>query len=126
MRVLCANLDPSTRSSLEILFKVQPDLEIVGQPDEPSPLPSQLRSHVPDVVVLDFDVHGGQIDDVLVLLRSLDRRPAVVGMSVRAEKCEAAMEMGVDAFVYKGDPPDRLLDAIRTAFSQRSKSILQE
>jgi DNA-binding NarL/FixJ family response regulator len=126
MRVLLANLDPSTWSSLGILFKAQPDLEIVGQPSEPSPLQSQLRAHAPDVVVLEFDVHGGQIDDVLALLRSLDRPPAVVGMSVRAEKRAAAMERGVDAFACKCDPPDRLLDAIRTAYRQRSKPIQQE
>jgi two-component system response regulator DesR len=126
MRVLLANLDPTTRSSLGILFKAQPDLGIVGQPDEPSPLLSQLRAHTPDVMVLDLDVLTGQVDAVLQLLRSVDRPPAVVGMSVRAEKRATAMDMGVDAFAYKGDPPDRLLDAIRTAFSQRSKSIQQE
>lgn len=126
MRVLLANLDPSTRSSLAILFKAKPDLEIVGPLDEPASLPSQLQDHAPDVVVLDLDVLSGQIDAVLELLRSLDRPPCVVGMSVRGENREVAMAMGVDAFAYKGDPPSCLLDAVRTAFGQQCKSIRQE
>jgi DNA-binding NarL/FixJ family response regulator len=122
MRILLANQDPSTRSSLGILFKAQSDLEVVGEPSEVSQLLSVVRTHRPDVVVVDFDLLGEQIDTLLGMLQSLDDPPAVVGMSIRAERRQAAMDMGADGFAYKGDPPDRLLSAIRMAYSHRSET----
>jgi DNA-binding NarL/FixJ family response regulator len=119
MRVLLANQDPPTRFSLGILFKAQSDLEVVGQPSDVSQLLSDVRAHNPDVVVFDLDLLSEQIDALVGVLRSLDHPPAVVGMSIRAAKRQAAIDAGADAFAYKGDPPDRLLSAIRTAFSRR-------
>jgi DNA-binding NarL/FixJ family response regulator len=56
---------------------------------------------------------------LLRMLQSLDQPPAVVGMSVRAEKRQAVLEAGADAFAYKGDPPDCLLSAIRTVSQEK-------
>jgi DNA-binding NarL/FixJ family response regulator len=122
MRILFANQDPSTRSSLGLLFKAQSDLELVGEPSAVSQLLSVVGTHRPDVVILDFDLLGEQIDTLLGMLQSLDDPPAVVGMSVRAERRQTAMDMGANRFVYKGDPPDRLLSAIWTAYNQRGES----
>ena len=119
VRILLANQDPVMRSSLGILIKAQLDLEVVGESAEVSQLLSDVRTHHPDVVVLDFDLRGMQIDVLLEMLRSLDQPPAVVGMSVRAERQQAVIEAGADAFAYKGDPPDRLLSAIRTVSHKR-------
>jgi DNA-binding NarL/FixJ family response regulator len=121
MRVLLANQDPSTRSSLGILFRAQSDLEVVGQPSDVSQFLSDVRTHHPDVVVVDFDLLGEQIDTLIGMLHSLEDPPAVVGMSVRAERRQAAMDAGADAFAYKGDPPDRLLSAIRTVFHKKGE-----
>jgi DNA-binding NarL/FixJ family response regulator len=122
MRVLLANQDASTRSSLGLLFKAQSDLDVVGPTDEVSQTLLDAETHRPEVVVLDLDLLGEQIEAVIGALRSLDHPPVVVGVSVRAERRQIALDMGVDAFAYKGDPPDRLLATIRGAFDQWSVS----
>jgi DNA-binding NarL/FixJ family response regulator len=122
MRILLTNQDASTRSSLGILFKAQSDMEVVGEPSTMSQLLSVVRTRRPDVVIVDFDLLTEPVDTLLGMLQSLDHPPAVVGMSIRAERRQTALDAGADAFAYKGDPPDRLLSAIRTAYNQRGES----
>ena len=121
MRILLPNQGPSTRSFLGILFKAQSDLELVGEPSEVSQLASDVKTHNPDVVILDYDLLGEQVDSLLEMVKSLDHCPVVVGMSVRAEKRQTVIDTGADGFAYMGDPPECLLSAIRTAFNQRSE-----
>ena len=42
---------------------------------------------------------------------------AIIALSGRLEARQAALDAGVDAFVSKGDPPERLLAAISTCCS---------
>jgi DNA-binding NarL/FixJ family response regulator len=67
----------------------------------------------PDVVLLDFDSTREPPEHLLSAIKSLDHPPAVVVMSVRAEKQQDAFSAGADAFAYKGEAPDRLLSSIR-------------
>jgi DNA-binding NarL/FixJ family response regulator len=113
MRIVLADQQAVGRSSLKILFRAQPDLELVGEAADVGELISQVKASAPDVIVLDFDLIAGQIDVLMALLRSLDNPPAVVAMSVRSEYRRLAAEAGFDGFAYKGDPPERLLAAMR-------------
>jgi DNA-binding NarL/FixJ family response regulator len=85
MRILLPNQDPSTRSSLGILFKAQSDLELVGEPSEVSQLASDVQTHNSDVV----------------------------SMSVRTEERQAVIDMGAKSTrlaVTIGDNPDVVVE----------------
>jgi CheY-like chemotaxis protein len=51
---------------------------------------------------------------LLVILHALHSHPKVIALSGRPEVRQAALSAGADAFVSKGDSPERLLTALRT------------
>jgi DNA-binding NarL/FixJ family response regulator len=112
MRIFLANQDALTFSSLRILFRAQTDLELVGAGDVSECLSDVSASH-PDVVLLDFDPVAELSEQLLGAIKLLDQPPAVVVMSVRAEKRQQALSAGADAFACKGESPEKLLSSIR-------------
>ena len=113
MRIVIADREPSTRSAIGMLLSAQSDMELVGEAADLVELLSQIKRSSPDLVILDWDVLGQRIDALLDLLGLFDSPPAIVGLSVHAENRQAAMQVGVGAFAYKGEPPERLLAVLR-------------
>jgi DNA-binding NarL/FixJ family response regulator len=113
MRVVLADRQSSTRSALRILIRAQEDLSLVGEASNAAELLSAIEATAPDLVVFDFDDFDQAVEDVLDSLREVLPSTAVVGMSIRTADCQLALSHGADDFVYKGDPPKRLLEAVR-------------
>jgi DNA-binding NarL/FixJ family response regulator len=97
-----------------MLFRAQDDLNVAGELSDVSDLPRVLKDVLPELVILDLDGPGILLEDVLMLVRRSDTAPLIFGLSVRATDRTVCMDAGADGFAYKGDPPDRLLDAIRS------------
>jgi DNA-binding NarL/FixJ family response regulator len=121
MRIFLVNQDATTLSSLGILFRAQPDLELVGAAADVSQSLSDVSASDPDVVLIDFDPGAESLEQMLAAIKSLELPPAVVALSVRAEKCQDALDAGADAFACKGESPDRLLSSIRSVGRDRIK-----
>lgn len=121
MRIFLANQDPMTRSSLGILFRAQPDLELVGAAADASHSVSEVSASDPDVVLLDFDPVAELSEQLLGAIKSLEHPPAVVGMSVHAERRQDVLDAGADAFACKRESPDQLLSSIRSVEAVRNK-----
>ena len=70
------------------------------------------RAKTTHLVLLDWELPGLEADGLLPTLRELCPRLKVIALSGRPEARHAALDAGVDAFVSKGDPPERLLAAV--------------
>ena len=117
MRIIVASDNKSTRDAIGMLIRVQSDLELVGEVEDIAELLSKIKSTGAPLVVLDWEVLGQRIDMLLDLLELFDDPPAIVALSVHEQaRADAA---GVARFAFKGDPPDRLLEAIRTSAQER-------
>lgn len=120
MRVLLADDQAEVRSALRLLLEQGAGLTVVGEAAEAGDLLAQARGLVPDLVLLDWELPGKPATDgtrpgecpLLVALRSCYPRPLVVVLSGRPEAQRAALAAGADAFVSKGDPPERLLTTL--------------
>ena len=75
---------------------------------------AQVAASQPDVLLLDWDLPGGLIPEVLAELRQSASCPQVVVMSVHAETEQDAMAASADLFVAKNAPPAELLEALRS------------
>jgi DNA-binding NarL/FixJ family response regulator len=124
MRIFLASKDPTIHSSLGILFRAPPDLELVGDATDTSQFLSEVSAIDPDVVLLDFDPISEPPEQLLGAINLLDHPPAVVVMSVRAEQRQDALSAGADAFACKGEPPDQLLSSIRAVGEIRNKKAM--
>jgi DNA-binding NarL/FixJ family response regulator len=126
MRIIVADQEPSTRSALRMLLAAQTDMDLVGEAADLVELLSEIKANDPDLVILDWDVLGQRIDRLLDLLELFHRPPTIIAIGVHAEDRKAAMDIGVAGFAYKGEPPERLLAAIREVQQDRQSIKTEE
>ena len=113
MRILLADDQPKVRFALRTLLERQPGIEVVGEARNGPDLSTQIEPTRPDLVLLDWELPGESALDTLSNLRTMYPALRVIALSGRSEARQAALRAGVDAFVSKSDPPERLLAAIR-------------
>jgi DNA-binding NarL/FixJ family response regulator len=112
MRILLADDQARVRFALRVLLAQQPDIEVVGEASCADDLAALLMATRPDLALLDWELPGLAEDGGLPALRKLYPRLAITVLSSRPGARRAAQAAGADAFVSKGDPPERLLAAI--------------
>jgi DNA-binding NarL/FixJ family response regulator len=114
MRLLLADDQSEVRLALEMLLKQEPGVTVAGTVSEAESLLALVRTTRPDLVLLDWELPGQQpIIDIIPTLHTLDVRPKIIALSSHPEAERPALAAGVDAFVSKSDPPDRLLAVFR-------------
>ncbi len=109
MHILLADDQAEVRSALRLLLEQEPGMCVVGEAAEAETLLAQEEATQPDLVLLDWELPGAQITDLLSALRVRCRRTIVIALSGRLEARQEAVDAGIDAFVSKGDPPEYLL-----------------
>jgi len=107
MHILLADNQAEVRSALRFLLEQEPGLCVVGEAAEAEALLAQEAAIQPDLVLLDWELPGSQPTLLLAALRL--RRTIVIALSGRPEARQEALNAGVDAFVSKGEPPERRL-----------------
>lgn len=113
MRILLADNQARVRFALRTLLEQQPDLTVVGEAGEARDTLFQVEAVQPDLVLLDWDLRGSALG-LLPALRRVCPELKIIALSARPELRTAILVAGVDAFVSKTDPPERLLAAIQT------------
>lgn len=112
MRVLLADDETRVRFALRVLLLHRPGVELAGEVTKAADLLEALAETGPDVVLLDWELPGLAGPRLVKTVRSLCPRLPVIVMSGIPESRRAALAAGASAFVYKADPPDRLLAAL--------------
>jgi DNA-binding NarL/FixJ family response regulator len=120
MRILLADDRPQVRSALRFLLEHEPGLAVVGEARDAGDLLAKVRLCRPEVVLLDWELPEPQASGptprsrspLLSSLRLASPQLSVVALSGRPESSRLALDSGADAFVSKGDPPERLLEVL--------------
>ena len=113
MLILIADDQPKVRLGLRVLLERQAGFVIVGEVEDTENLLAQTQSLFPDLVLLSWELPGLCPDDTLSRLHKIYPDLAVIALSGRPEARQAALRVGVDAFVSKAEPPERLLTTIQ-------------
>jgi DNA-binding NarL/FixJ family response regulator len=112
MRVLLADDQTEVRLALKILLGQESGLDIVDETGELGNLLVKTEESRPDLLLLDWELSNMRVSDVIPVLRSRHPQLRIIALSGRPEALGAAIAAGVDAFVSKGENPDKLLEAI--------------
>jgi DNA-binding NarL/FixJ family response regulator len=112
MRILLADNQPKVRFALRTLLERKLGFEVVGEVIDTAELWQQVEEACPDLLLLDWELPGLKVRDVLSRLHAVCPNLRVIALSGRSERRQVALQAGVDAFVCKCDSPDRLLRAI--------------
>jgi two-component system response regulator DesR len=113
VHVVIAIGNPSLRLALELLLSEEPGVEVVGTTSETEGLLALVRTAQPDLVVLDWQLPGRSMSDLLSLVQSMEGRPKLIILSGDARVRQHALGAGAHAFVTVGESPNHLLDAFR-------------
>ncbi|MHB1135143.1 MAG: response regulator [Chloroflexota bacterium] len=114
MRIFLADSQMKVRSALRLLLEQEVGITVVGEAANAADLFAQAGAARPDLVLLAWELPGlanGQA--ACADLHGLQSQPSVVVLSGRPEAGPLAIGAGADGFVYKGDPPEQLLGALR-------------
>jgi DNA-binding NarL/FixJ family response regulator len=121
MRIVIAGTQAVSRRALNLLLVARLRVDVVGEAEDEGELMNLVKANKPDLVLLEEDLPGAQLGDLIPALREFDFNPAVIVLDERPETEQLALAAGADAFVYKGDSPKRLLIAIEAIRMKREK-----
>jgi len=112
VRILIADNQPKVRFALRVLLSRQFEPNIVKEASDAVEALTEAMNACPDVVLLAWDLPGRQELKLIPALRRICPKVEIIALSGRVETRQGALEAGADAFVSKGDPPEKLLLAI--------------
>ena len=113
LRILTGDAQSRVRFGLRVLLEEQAGWRVVAEAADTAALLKLVRDGCPDVVLVDWELPGLPAEQTLAALRRACSTVRVIFMSSKDDLREPALQSGADLFVYKADPPDRLLQLIR-------------
>jgi DNA-binding NarL/FixJ family response regulator len=119
MRVLIADDQLQVRSALRLVLQQDPRVREIDEVENLEALLQHVQRSPAHLVLLDWELPDGGGSVAVDRMRALRPRLSVIALSGRPEAREAALRNGADAFVSKGDPPERLLEAVDALHRQR-------
>ncbi len=124
MRVIIADDEQQVRSALRFILEQEQSVEMVFEFDSLAEMLDQMSDLCPDLLLFDWDMRLPVLNNALVQsMRRRCPRLRILAMSGRPESEAPALRAGVDAYISKGDPPDRLLQAVRKAVGGQFREV---
>jgi DNA-binding NarL/FixJ family response regulator len=112
MRIILADHHVQPCWALRTLLEEQPEFNLVGEAGDGENLLSLAKTHISDIILIDSELPGLHIEELITRLHALAPRPIVIVMSSEIENSRKMLRAGADAFVSKGDEPEWLLDIL--------------
>jgi DNA-binding NarL/FixJ family response regulator len=115
IRIILADDHEMVREGLRLLLRAAPDIAVVGEAESGAAALALARRLVPDIVVLDLDMPGG---DGLTTLRELAQtlpsvRVLILTMYAEQERLLPLLEAGARGYLTKEAASQDLVEAIR-------------
>ena len=121
LRILLADHHPYVLQALKTMLSEKPGLAAVGEAVDVNGLLCLSEKLHPDLILLDIELPGGPIEDLIAALHLLEPKPYVIIMSSEIENSRMMLKAGADAFVSKGDDPEWLVDTLYK-FDKRTRN----
>lgn len=125
-RVVIADDHQLFRDGIVEICASDPDLEVVGQARNGAEAVAVVRRTHPDVVLLDVEMPGTDVKEVIQELLECRPAPQVAVLSVHEDPrlVNKLMALGARAYISKGVTREELLNAIRSIGNDRDHVVL--
>ena len=113
--VVIADDHAVVRRGLIQIIDETPDLTLLAEAEDGNQLLDRIRTHNPDVVVMDINMPGKSGWDVMRQLQSEAPKLPVIVLSISPEEDYAVsfFKAGVSGYLTKNSCPEQLVEAIR-------------
>lgn len=119
IRVVLADDHALVLEGMRSLLEAEDDIEVVGTANNGADVLQVVRTHRPDVVVLDLQMPG--IDGLTCLEQirreGLPTRVLVLSAFNDGDSMQSALEREADGFALKTEPPQQTIACIRQVFN---------
>ena len=117
-RVLLADHHDHVLWALRTAVQEEPGVTVVGEASDAASLVSQARALRPDLILLEWELPGQPVVELLAILRALAPQPYLVALSLRSELAKITLASGADAFVSKAKGWEDLQIVLRSLAGQ--------
>ncbi|MDX2141361.1 MAG: response regulator [Chloroflexota bacterium] len=111
-RVLIADDEPNVRQALGLACEQALGLSVAAEAANAAELILLLKTTHPDIVLLEWGLPGAHAADLIRQLAT-NGKLTIIAIGNDPGHAPEAVAAGVSAFVYKGDPPAKLLDVLQ-------------
>lgn len=117
LRVLCVDDHAFLAEGMKSRLSLEADMEFVGWLESAEGLPEAVRRLQADVVLLDIEMPGPDVFEVVADLRRSNPQVRTIMLSafVRDHYIDAAVKAGAWGYLSKSDTPGSVIKAIRKA-----------
>lgn len=122
MRIALADHHAQALWALKISLEAEPEFEVVGDATEADSLCALVASNPPDLALIDWELPGKPIEDLIAELHRNPVKLIVVVMGSKPEYSRMLLKAGADAFVSKSDQTDWLLEVLHK-FERRARKM---
>jgi DNA-binding NarL/FixJ family response regulator len=112
MRIILADQHAQPLWALKTLLEEQPEFDLIGEVVDAQGLLTLAEEQPPDLILVDCELLGSPIKDLIARLHALKPTPVIIVMSSELERSRVVLKGGADAFVSKGAQPDWLLEKL--------------
>jgi DNA-binding NarL/FixJ family response regulator len=113
LRIFIAEPDRNGRLALQMFLDHQPGMEVVGIAVQKQGLVEQVTTIQPDVVLIDWKLMSSTPAALINELHDARMNCQIIVMDVREETSQEVEVLGIDKFVRKDGPPDKLLSTLQ-------------
>lgn len=120
-QVLIVDDHPAMRFGLRTLLDDEPGLAICGEASDAGEAIGLFRERQPGLVIVDIALNGGSGIDLIKQIHALDERVGILVLSMHDETlyAERVLHAGALGFVNKGEPNERILEAVHAVRAGR-------
>ena len=121
-RVFLAESQPEVRSALRLLL-LDMEMEVVGEATDWANTLSNVSETKPDMLLVEWELIPTDSGSTLTQLRAVCPAAVVIVLISQLDaRHQAALSAGADAFISKGEMPDRVAERLAAA-ALRVRSI---
>ncbi len=111
------------RRALSVLLQEQAGWTVAGTAGSLEELTQKLQTCRPDILLLDWELPGGPLDRMAIVLRRCFPDLILIVMTTRPEVMHQVKELGIGLSFSKADSPERLLNLICTEYSPKKQRL---
>ena len=119
LRILIVDDQPRARRSLKALLATRFQLADTREAANGIEAVRCVEECKPDIVLMDARMPQMDGIEATHIIKTKSAHTPVIVLSMYLEYQESALAAGADAFISKGDPPERLLEALTKASSSK-------
>lgn len=123
MKIFVAESNEDLRVGLQMILLRDAGLHVIGMAVQAEGLMAQLEALQADVLILDWQLSGASMPELVGDICQIESPPKIVVLSVKPEEEREAIAAGADVFVNKSRPPEELLEAVRSLKERPLDSI---